>query len=301
MNLHLLRVFVRVVEANSFSRAADILGISQPAASKAVRELETQLDTVLLERRGRFFEPTEAGAVLLEYGRSLFALEREADEALRAFNGLARGRLRIGASTTIASYWLPDVLRRFHARHPAVALQVVAANTGAITRQLLDFKVDVALVEGEVDDARVQIRPWRSEEMILISPRESAPGVDAGPDTFGHGRTWIMRERGSGSRAATDALLARLRIAPADVIEVGSNEAIVQAVAAGIGLGMVPKICARDPLALGRLCSHVPASGRVQRQLYRLRLPHRPVSPAALAFEAMLATPEHVAGVDQDR
>jgi len=295
MNLHLLKVFVRVVEASSFSRAADQLGISQPAASKAVRELETQLDTVLLERRGRFFEPTEAGTVLLEYGRSLFALAREADEALLAFNGLARGRLRIGASTTIASYWLPDFLRRFHQQHPGVALQVVAANTQAIAGQLLDYRLDVALVEGEVDDARLEIRAWRTEEMIVISPRELPQISATDPATFGDGATWIMRERGSGSRDATEALLRQLGIRAGDVIEVGSNEAIVQAVAAGIGLGVVPRICARDPLALGRVRRHVPATGPIRRQLYRLRLPQRPVSPAALAFEALLAMPDTVA------
>lgn len=297
MNLHLLKVFVHVAEENSFSRAAEKLGISQPAASKSVRELESQLDAVLLERRGRFFEPTEAGQVLLEYGRSLFALAREADEALRAFNGLGRGRLRIGASTTIATYWLPPFLRRFHERHPGVTLQVVAANTRQIAARLLDCQVDVALVEGRIDDARVEVRLWRTEEMIVISPRE-APLAAAG-DEAGLGglqATWIMRERGSGSRDATEALLRRMGAEAGEIIEVGSNEAIVQAVAAGIGFGVVPRICARDALALGRVRRHVPVSGPIERLLYRLRLPHRPVSPAALAFEALLATPESAGG-----
>ncbi|WP_068637226.1 LysR substrate-binding domain-containing protein [Thauera butanivorans] len=297
MNLHLLKVFVHVAEENSFSRAAEKLGISQPAASKSVRELESQLDVVLLERRGRFFEPTEAGQVLLEYGRSLFALEREADEALRAFNGLGRGRLRIGASTTIATYWLPSFLRRFHECHPGVRLQVVAANTRQIAARLLDCQVDVALVEGRIDDARVEVRLWRSEEMIVISPRGAplaAVGDEAG--LCGLQATWIMRERGSGSRDATEALLRRMGVEAGEIIEVGSNEAIVQAVAAGIGFGVVPRICARDALALGRVRRHVPVSGPIERLLYRLRLPHRPVSPAALAFEALLATPESAEG-----
>lgn len=297
MNLHLLKIFVQVVEENSFSRAAETLGISQPAASKSVRELESQLDAVLLERRGRFFEPTEAGQVLLEYGRSLFALEREADEALRAFNGLGRGRLRIGASTTIATYWLPPFLRRFHDRHPGITLQVVAANTHQIAARLLDCEVDVALVEGGIDDARLEIRPWRSEEMIVISPREAllpVAGDEAEP--WGPQTTWIVRERGSGSRDATEALLRRIGAESAEIIEVGSNEAIVQAVAAGIGCGVVPRICARDALALGRVRRHVPVSGPIERVLYRLRLPHRPVSPAALAFEALLAAPESAEG-----
>jgi DNA-binding transcriptional LysR family regulator len=294
MNLHLLKVFVRVVDENSFSRAAESLGISQPAASKSVRELEFQLDTVLLERRGRFFEPTEAGAVLLKYGHSLFALEREADEAVRTFNGLNRGHLKIGASTTIASYWLPPFLRRFHERHPAITLQVTAANTQQIAEHLLHCRIDVALVEGVIDDDRVEIRPWRSEEMIVISPRDFPLDTDLDPLAFGQHATWIMRERGSGSRDATEAFLLRIGTTAGTIIEVGSNEAIVQAVGAGLGVGVVPRICARDALALGRVRRHVPNTGPVQRQLYRLRLPHRPVSPAALAFEALLAMPEQI-------
>ncbi len=296
MNLHLLRVFVQVVEENSFSRAAEQLGVTQPAASKSVRELEIQLDTVLLERRGRFFVPTEAGAVLCDYGRSLFALEREANEALRAFNGLTRGRLRIGASTTIASYWLPRFLRQFRENHPGIELQVVAANTRRITEYLLACEIDVALVEGQIDDRRVEVRHWRDEEMIVLSPRGDSDSertlTDSG--SFGQGATWIMRERGSGSRDATQTLLNRIGIVPGDLIEVGSNEAIVQAIAAGIGLGVVPRICARDALALGRVRRYVPGCGPIRRALYRLRLPHRPVSPSALAFEALLAQPEPV-------
>lgn len=287
MNLHLLRIFVTVVEASSFSRAADRLGISQPATSKAVKELESQLDTVLLDRQGKGFRPSEPGRALYDYGRAIFALEREADEAVRSYYTLERGQLVIGASTTIATYWLPPCLVAFHARHPGIAISVVSANTRHITEELLECRIDVALVEGEVADPRVDIRPWRSEEMIVVAPRE-APGeavAGAAPET----RTWVMRERGSGSRAAAERILAEAGVMAPQVVEVGSNEAIVQAVAAGIGLGLVPRICARDQLALGRVRRYALGGGPYTRQLYRMRLPQRPVSQSALAFEALLA------------
>ncbi len=289
MNLHLLRIYVAVVEAGSFSRAAEALGISQPAASKAVRELESQLDNVLLDRQGRGFRPSEAGQALYGYGRSIFALEREADEAVRAYAGLARGRLVIGASTTIASYWLPPYLVAFGDRHPGVSLQVRAANTQQVVELLLDCAVDVALVEGEPGEAPVECRPWRQEEMIVLGPRE-APGETAAPLAA---RRWIVREPGSGSRAATERLLAEIGLDSPALLEVGSNEAVVQAVAAGAGVGLVPRICARDQLALGRVRRLALEGGAAQRapirrQLYRLRLPQRPVSTAALAFEALL-------------
>jgi len=211
MNLHLLRIFVTVVEANSFSRAADLLGISQPATSKAVRELEAQLDTVLLDRRGKSFRPSEPGQVLYDHGRAIIAIEREADEAVKSFYTLESGRLVIGASTTIATYWLPPMLKTFHSRHPRVELRVIGANTRRITELLLDCQVDVALVEGVVAGARIDIRPWRTEEVIVIAPRGADGAIRAGDAALASAAaaTWIMRERGSGSRDALKGYLKR--------------------------------------------------------------------------------------------
>lgn len=301
MNLHLLRIFVTVVDANSFSRAAEQLGISQPATSKAVKELEAQLDTVLLDRRGRSFRTSEPGQALYAHARAIFALEREADEAIRSFYALERGRLVIGASTTIATYWLPPFLKTFHVRHPRIDLRIVGANTQRITELLLDCEVDVALVEGTVSDARIDVRPWRKEEMIVIAPRtqgeDGRPGEDAAEPPAS--RTWILRERGSGSRDAAERLLEQAGIHTPRTMEVFSNEAIVQAVASGIGLGVVPRICARDQLALGRVRKFNVGTGPISRQLYRMRLPHRPVSQSALVFEGLLAASADAAAPDR--
>lgn len=293
MNLNLLRIFVAVAEAGSFSRAADKLGISQPAVSKAVRELESQLDTVLLERKGRSFTTSEPGRMLFDYGRSIFALELQAVEAVRAFSAIERGQLTIGASTTVATYWLPPLLTRFHERYPGIELRLVSANTTHIAEQLLDCAIDVALVEGPVADERFDVQPWHEDEMVVVVAREhllqSERVIDA---TRLNDELWIVREPGSGSREATDAVLAGLGIASARTMEVGSNEAIVQTVAAGTGIGLVPRICARDQLALGRVRRILPSEGPIRRQLYRMRLPQRPISHAALAFEALLNEPE---------
>lgn len=284
MNLHLLRIFVCAVEENSFTKAADQLGISQPAVSKAVRELESQLDTLLLERQGKYFKPNEAGQVLFDYGKSLFAMEREASEVLRAFKHLERGRLIVGASTTVASYWLAPYLKKFSDRHPGVDVQVMGANTESVAQLLLDCKVDVALVEGAVHDERIETRLWRTEEMVAI-----APSFDSGVRKRElEQQVWILREQGSGSRNVAEQLLLNMGIQAQRTLEMNSNEAIIQAVAAGCGVGIVPKITARDQLALRRVKRFSLGSGKMERPLFRLRLPHRPLSNAALAFEALL-------------
>lgn len=284
MNLHLLRIFVCAVEANSFTKAADQLGISQPAVSKAVRELESQLDTLLLERQGKYFKPNEAGQVLYDYGKSLFAMEREASEVLRAFKNLERGRLIVGASTTVASYWLAPYLKKFSDKHPDVDVQVVGANTENVAQLLLDCKVDVALVEGDVNDERIETRLWRTEEMVAIAPSFENSTRKRELEQ----QVWILREQGSGSRKVAEQLLLNMDIQSKRTLEMNSNEAIIQAVAAGCGVGIVPKITARDQLALRRVKRFALGSGKMERPLFRLRLPHRPLSNAALAFEAVL-------------
>ena len=124
MNLHLLRIFAAVAEHRSFSRAASALFISQPAVSKAVRQLEHQLDLALMERGAgraggaRGVRLTESGQALFEHARGIFALERAATEEVRARVGLQRGRLALGASTTVAGYWLPPYAAQFARQVP---------------------------------------------------------------------------------------------------------------------------------------------------------------------------------------
>lgn len=288
MNLHLLRIFVSVVEAGSFSRAAEALEISQPAVSKGVRELESQLETTLLDRQGRSFMPSEPGQALYNYGRSIFALEREAQETLAAFYGLERGSLTIGASTTIATYWLPPLIAEFHSRHPHIEIRVLSENTKQIVELLIDCRLDVALIEGWVADPRVEARPWFKEEMVVIATHSPELAM-LDPVSMSDESVWVVREHGSGSREATEALLRDLGTQPSRTIEVGSNEAIVQSVSSGIGLGLVPRICARDQLRLGQVRQLDIRKPAIQRQLYRVRLPHRTISQAGIAFEAMLA------------
>lgn len=290
MNLHLLRIFASVVEQKSFSRAAEVQGVSQPAVSKAVRELEDQLQVVLLERGGRTFRPSEAGQMLYKYARGIFAMERAAIEAVQAYSELERGTLTIGASTTIAAYWLPRYVAEFSARHPAVSIRLLSGNTQHVAQWLIDCAVDVALVEGQVNDERLEVRPWRREQMTLIAPKDfTPPKGKALRASELSGQTWLLREPGSGSRSVVEAELARLGITPNRTIEAGSNEIVVQMAAAGLGLGIVPQVAAADALTLGRVMAITLEEGEISRDLYRLRLPRRPVSQGALAFEALIS------------
>ncbi len=154
LNLHLLRIYVAVLDHGSFTRAAEALTMSQSAVSRAVQELERQLGTVLLERRPRGVAPTDAGAILGEHARRIFAHERLAIESLNELRGLQRGRLAIGASTTIGTYLLPPLLGAYHRQYPGIDLFLDIGNTQQVMEHLLEYRIEVAYVEGPVDAGR---------------------------------------------------------------------------------------------------------------------------------------------------
>src|SRR5262249_32859941 len=130
------------------------------------------LNVRLIERGGRSTRLTDAGQALHARARELFGVEKLAERELREIRGLKRGRLRIAASTTIANYMLPPVLGRFHRRRPSVHVSAVSANTRSVTKLILESRVDVALVEGPVDHDRIEIIPWKEDELVVIASRD---------------------------------------------------------------------------------------------------------------------------------
>lgn len=297
LNLHLLRVFFAVAEQNGFSRAAENLHISQSAVSKAVRELEQQLDLPLIERGvsgGKGIRLTESGKALFEHARGIFALERAAVDDIRARVGLHRGSLTIGASTTIASYWLPQFIARFTMLFPDIIPRILVGNTQAVSQDLLDCRIDLALVEGPVEDALISSSHWHEEELVVVAASASLlhqrPALTA--DHLNK-LLWIVREPGSGTREATQQLLKEHGIDPAHTMEVGSNEAIVRTVAEGVGIAMLPRAVADDLLALAKikvleLKDDAGRSIAFSRSLHLLEMKSRPHSPAPLAFLQIL-------------
>jgi DNA-binding transcriptional LysR family regulator len=297
INLHLLRIFYTVAEQKSFSRAAGLLFISQPAVSRAVRELEHQLGLPLIERGaggarpGKGMRLTESGQAMFEHARGIFALERAALEDVRARVGLARGRLVIGASTTIAGYWLHDYTARLVRAHPTAALEVRVGNTQGICEQLIDCAIDVALVEGAVSDARIAAVHWRDDELRIVTRPDSMLAKKRKPGLAQlNAETWLLREAGSGTREFSARMMEQHGIQPQRIIEFGSNEGIVRAVAAGVGIAMMPTQVARELYVLKQIKAvNYPHPGAMIRPLFLLTLRGRPLSPLARAFCTLLA------------
>lgn len=291
LNLHHLRVFQSVAEHRGFTRAAAALRLSQPAVSKSVRELERELGVTLLDRTSAPPRLTEAGAALSARAGELFAVERAAEEEQRALRGLAGGVLRIAASTTVVNYLLPPHLARFHASHPLVSLRVSSANTRDVARALLERRVEVALVEGPVDDRRLEVCRWLDDELVVIGhPAHRLAGRPRLRWTDLADEPFIVRERGSGTRRVADEALAAAGVTLRIALQLASTEAIKQTVAAGLGLAIVSRAAVSDQLSLGRLAI-LPVQGiALTRELSELRVVGREPSAAAAAFRRALAT-----------
>jgi DNA-binding transcriptional LysR family regulator len=291
INLRHLRLFTAVVDHGGFTKAAAQLGLSQPAISKSLLELERSLNVRLIDRSGRSAKLTHAGRILHARASEIFGVERLAERELREIRGLKRGRLRVAASPTIATYLLPRVLARFHRRRPTVKISAIQADDATVAKLLLESRVDVALTEDSPNNELVEAIPWRDDELVVIAATQheilardrNTPSDLAGfPFLVNEPRCPIRR---AGERALSDRGV-RLR----QTMRVGGTEAIKQGVAAGLGLAIVSRTAVTDMLALGRVAI-VPIDGLViRRTLSRLRLRRRieGISPASRELESLL-------------
>lgn len=291
MNLHHLRLFAAVVDHGGFTKAAAKLGLSQPAISKSLSELERTLSVHLIDRTGRGARLTPAGRALHARARELFGVERLAEQELREIRGLKRGRLRIASTPTIANYLLPPVLGRLHRRRPAVRMTALTGDANSVARLLLESRVDVALSEDPVDHELIEQTPWRDDELLLIASidhdllrRDRITPADL--------RDWqfLVDRSGSSADATVDHALLALGLRRRRTLRLDGTEAIKQAVASGLGLAFVARAALADQLALQRVAI-LPVDGLVIRRTFsRLRLRGRAagISPASRELELLL-------------
>ena len=289
MNLNHLAIFHAVAQAGSMTRGAELLDVSQPAVSKQVRELERALGVSLFDRVGRRVRLNQAGETLADYARRLFALARAAEEAMADVRAVRRGRLVIGASTTIGTYLLPGVVAEFWRRHPGVELLVEIENTEQVHRRLAGHELDLGLTEGLVQDEDLDAEVFYQDELVLIAapghrlaghPRVALSAVREEP--------FILREPGSGTRAVEERALARLKLPVRVVMALGSTEAIKRVVAEGVGLAIMSRLAVGVECAAGTLAVLPVAGLRIARPLHLVRRRGRRDGPAQQAFSAVL-------------
>lgn len=244
MNFTQLRAFDMVVREGSFTRAAEQLSVTQPALTIQVKALEEFYATRLLDRSGRTVMPTADGKALFDITRRLFALEEEARELLTDSNELRRGHLKIAAD---GPHIVMNMFARFRERYPNVQLHVTLGNTAFVRQQLVERHVDIGVMPNIEDDPAFVGVPLWQHTPVLIVPL-SHPWTKRRTITVREldNQPLVIREDGSNTQRRLNIALQREGIRPDAVLQLGSREAILGAVAAGLGFGVVWQVEAID-------------------------------------------------------
>ena len=252
MTLDQLQVFIAVAEREHVTRAAEALRLAPPSVSAAVASLEREFGTKLFHRVGRGIVVTEGGKLLLDEARALVSRAEAVKLAMREFTGLSRGRLAIKASQTIASHFLPPRLVEFHQAYPGVALAVSVGNSAEVVDAIIRGDVELGFVEGPEEELRdprlaAELIAWDELVMVVSADYPWAKKAKLSVDDLTAGK-WVLREDGSGTRAAFVKALDALGLSSGDlniVIELPSNEAVLAAVLAGAGATILSaSVCA---------------------------------------------------------
>jgi DNA-binding transcriptional LysR family regulator len=242
--LRQLEVFLAVARVESVSRAGQELGMSQSAVSSSLSDLETQLTAPLFDRVGKKLRLSDTGRSLRPRAEGLWQSARDLDAAFGASDA---GEVRVGATLTIGNHLVPPLVARFLRASPASSVTLDIANTERIARRVENFEIDVGLVEGELAREELRVTPWRSDELIVFcAPDHPLAAKRLLSDADLRSATWVLRERGSGTRQAFDRALAGLLPDLRVVLELTQTKAIRSAVAAGLGLGCVSRIALAD-------------------------------------------------------
>ncbi len=237
MNDAQLRAFHAVASEGGFTKAAAALHLTQPTLSGQVKALEERYGVRLFVRRGRRVEPTELGRSLLDVTRRLFILQSEAEQLLASARGLQTGHLRLGAD---APYHVIPALAAFTRRYPKLRLSLTIGNTETLLHALVEHRCDVAVVAEVPGDPRLFVLPLRRDRLVAFVERGHrwARRRSIRLEELA-GRRLVLREVGSTTRRLFETAMTRRGLALGEVLEINSREAVREAVAAGLGIGIV--------------------------------------------------------------
>jgi DNA-binding transcriptional LysR family regulator len=266
---HKLKVFCTVAETKSFSKTSEIIHLTQPAVSLQIQALEEIYETKLFDRTSNLITLTEAGEILYKYAKEILSLYAEASKEIGKITGLLKGSVKIGASTTIGNYLLPNIISDFKKSRMKVNINVLIGNTRRVVDLLNSGIIDMGLVEGETSKQKMKIEPFVKDELIFIVPpahpwtkKKIISILDVTKEPF------ILREEGSGTRQMIEKFLESHGISIENMkiaLILGSTESIKEAVEQGIGISIVSKWAARKEIKYGSLRYAIPKEERIMR------------------------------------
>jgi DNA-binding transcriptional LysR family regulator len=296
MDFRRLEVFTKVFEQKSFSKAGQALYLSQPTVSEHIRLLEEDLGLTLFDRQGKEIVPTKAGQFLFQYANQLMSLRRDSLRAMEQFRDKGIGELLIGGSNIPGQYMLPGLLGRFKISFPGIKIRLWIGDTQHIEEKVLDGTVELGLVGALIEHRRISCQPLTTDELVCIAlpgqSRERPKVLD--PEKL-LSLPFILREKGSGTRKSLEQAFKKIHLDLKDlqvVAEMGSNEAIRQAVKAGLGISVISRRAVGEDLEQGRLQEIKIRNFPLLRNFYLITLKQRTLSPLAQEFKEFILKKE---------
>ena len=252
-----IRVFLTVVEKKSFSKAAKALFLTQPAVSFQIQMLEEYYGTRLFDRVSRNIILTEAGHLLLKYANEMSRLQAELEKEMQDLTSTIKGKLKIGASTTIGEYIAPYILGAFKKMYPEVELSLEVSNSEDIEASIHDTVLDIGLVEGPPIGKDLESLPFIQDQLVLITSKDHPWSNFDSISVFELDKyPFISREKGSGTRLEMEQHLKKAGFSANNlnvIMELGSTSAIKAAVESGLGVAMISKWAVQEKVKAGLL------------------------------------------------
>lgn len=254
MLLQHMITFCRVVEEGSFTRAAQVLNLTQPSVTKQISALEDHLGADLFSRQGKQVHVTPTGEIVYEYARQIVHMVRQCEGVVAEMKAPGSGHIRIGSVGLIGLVTLPDLLAEFGARYPLVKFSVKTGNNQETSAMLLHGEVDLALVTTPVADDRLDVRRLFDDPLLLVASPENRLGLgrDLGLSDLTQ-IPMVTYRKGTRFRAFVDQVMSQLGVAANITMEFDNHEAVVKMVKLGFGVAFTPLSAVREEIDTGRL------------------------------------------------
>lgn len=254
---HKLKVFCTVAETKSFSKASEIIRLTQPAVSLLIQAIEETYETKLFDRSSNTVTLTPAGEMLYKYAKEILNLYAAAEKDIGGITGFVKGSFSVGASSTIGNYLLPGVIADFRKTHPKIKVHLLVGNTKRVVELLNAGSIDIGLVEGDVARQKIVVDKLVTDELALIVPLIHPLAKKRNISIFEITKEpFIFREEGSGTRQVIEKYLGKYSITPQDMLismVLGSTEAIKESVENGMGIAIVSRWAVRKEIKYGTL------------------------------------------------
>jgi DNA-binding transcriptional LysR family regulator len=299
MTIRQLEVFLAIAHAQSFSRAAERIHLSQPTLSEHMKELEDELGVPLFIRHSRSVSLTEPGRVFEDYATRVVATLAAGRQAIAELDGLKRGSLVVGASTTPGTYVLPARIAKFREQYPGITVALRIGNSRAVEERVRDGEVDLAIIGGHVlGPSERCVAAGIVDELQLIVPPDYPVRAGSLPPARLARERMLIREEGSATRQAMERALRQAGVTLKPAMELDHTETIKRAVMAGLGVAFVSRYAVEDEVRSGRLRILPVQRMKIRRHFHVIHDERRPLSASARAFTAFLEAngQEHGAG-----